>query len=70
MKRVQDIARARQDEDRELNPAVATFVRGLTLGALVGAAIAGSALLQRRRDPTPPGASLAEGSPERAAPKD
>ena len=70
MKRVQDMARARQDEDRKLNPAVATFVRGLTLGALVGAAIAGSALLQRRRDPTPPRASLAEGFPEQAAPKD
>lgn len=28
----------------------ATFVRGLAIGALVGAAIAGSALWRRRRD--------------------
>jgi hypothetical protein len=33
------------DED----PRVAQFVRGLAIGALVGAAIAGSTLLQRRR---------------------
>ena len=31
------------------SPTVASFLRGLALGALVGAAIAGSALLQRRR---------------------
>ena len=30
-----------------------TFVRGLALGALVGAAIAGSTIWQRRRHPTP-----------------
>jgi hypothetical protein len=30
-------------------PFVASFLRGLTAGALIGAAIAGSALLQRRR---------------------
>jgi hypothetical protein len=30
-------------------PTVASFLRGLAIGALVGAAIAGSALLQRRR---------------------
>lgn len=30
-----------------------TFVRGLALGALVGAAIAGSTIWQRRRRPTP-----------------
>jgi hypothetical protein len=30
-------------------PTVASFLRGLAVGALVGAAIAGSALLQRRR---------------------
>jgi formate/nitrite transporter FocA (FNT family) len=29
--------------------AVSSFLRGLTAGALIGAAIAGSALLQRRR---------------------
>ena len=33
------------DED----PRTAQFVRGLAIGALVGAAIAGSTLLQRRR---------------------
>ena len=33
------------DED----PRVAQFVRGLAIGALVGAAVAGSTLLQRRR---------------------
>jgi hypothetical protein len=37
------------EDDRDLPPAVGTFLRGLSLGALVGAAIAGSALLQRRR---------------------
>jgi hypothetical protein len=31
------------------SPVVSTFLRGLAIGALVGAAIAGSALLQRRR---------------------
>ncbi len=30
-------------------PTVASFLRGLAVGALVGAAIAGSTLLQRRR---------------------
>jgi hypothetical protein len=30
-----------------------TFVRGLALGALVGAAIAGSTIWQRRRQPSP-----------------
>jgi hypothetical protein len=33
----------------DVSPAVSTFLRGLAIGALVGAAIAGSALLQRRR---------------------
>ena len=36
---------AARDEDER----GATFVRGLVIGALVGAAIAGSTLLQRRR---------------------
>lgn len=31
------------------SPVVSTFLRGLAIGALVGAAIAGSAILQRRR---------------------
>ena len=33
----------------DVSPTVSTFLRGLAIGALVGAAIAGSALLQRRR---------------------
>ncbi|MDQ2965659.1 MAG: hypothetical protein M3R57_07400 [Chloroflexota bacterium] len=32
-----------------VSPVVSTFLRGLALGALAGAALAGSALLQRRR---------------------
>jgi hypothetical protein len=34
------------------DPRAAQFVRGLAMGALVGAAIAGTALLQRRRAAT------------------
>jgi hypothetical protein len=37
-------------EDR---PRLATFIRGATIGALVGAAVAGSALLERRRRAAP-----------------
>jgi hypothetical protein len=40
------------------DPRAATFVRGLALGALVGAAIAGSTIWQRRHgrpEPTEPG---------------
>lgn len=33
----------------DASPLVSTFLRGLAIGALVGAAIAGSAILQRRR---------------------
>jgi hypothetical protein len=36
------------------DPRAAQFVRGLVLGALVGAAIAGSMFLQRRRQTSPP----------------
>jgi hypothetical protein len=32
-----------------VSPVVSTFLRGLAIGALAGAALAGSALLQRRR---------------------
>ena len=35
------------------DPRAATFVRGLALGALVGAAIAGSTIWQRRHGRTP-----------------
>jgi hypothetical protein len=41
----------------DASPFVSTFLRGLAIGALVGAAIAGSAILQRRRsrgEATPP----------------
>jgi hypothetical protein len=42
----------------------ATFMRGLTLGALLGAAIAGSALWQRRvRSKRPTPVDAAEGRP-------
>ena len=37
----------------EASPVASTFLRGLAIGALVGAAIAGSAILQRRRHPQP-----------------
>ena len=44
---------ARAAEERALSgpetQTVSSFLRGLTAGALIGAAIAGSALLQRRR---------------------
>jgi hypothetical protein len=33
----------------DASPVVSTFLRGLAIGALAGAALAGSALLQRRR---------------------
>lgn len=33
----------------DASPLVSTFLRGLAIGALVGAAVAGSAILQRRR---------------------
>jgi hypothetical protein len=33
----------------EEQPRMSTFIRGLTIGALVGAAIAGSTIWQRRR---------------------
>ena len=44
---------AKAAEDRALGgpetQTVSSFLRGLTAGALIGAAIAGSAILQRRR---------------------
>ncbi len=50
---------ADEDAHREAPPAWGRFARGLTLGALVGAAIAGSAIwdrLRQRSDRTPDGA--------------
>jgi hypothetical protein len=45
---VRDAFGRRPVDDHELPPSVGTFLRGLSLGALVGAMIAGSALLRRR----------------------
>ena len=44
MKRPAD-AGARRDD--EINPRFAAFLRGVTIGALVGAAVAGSAMWER-----------------------
>jgi hypothetical protein len=54
------------------DPRVATFARGLVVGALVGAAIAGSTLWQRRRRPAreaiaPPATAIAAPDPAAAA---
>jgi hypothetical protein len=40
---------SRSESDDSLPPLVGTFLRGLSVGALVGAAIAGSVLLRRIR---------------------
>jgi len=47
--RLQQRAGTRRDVP-DLSPYAATFLRGLSLGALVGAAIAGSAIWRRVRD--------------------
>jgi hypothetical protein len=49
MKSLRDVLEAPPTDGGELPPTVGTFLRGLSIGALVGAAIAGSMLLQRRR---------------------
>jgi hypothetical protein len=54
------------DED----PRVAQFVRGLAIGALVGAAIAGSTLLQRRRSADRAAATLRRTPSPAALPAD
>lgn len=46
----------------------ATFARGLILGALVGAAIAGSTMWQRRRRPVTPRAADALASDDQTRP--
>lgn len=38
---------ANPKRDDEVNPRLAAFLRGVTIGALVGAAVAGSALWER-----------------------
>lgn len=43
------VGRERPSEKRHATPPASTFLRGLTVGALVGAAIAGSVLVGRRR---------------------
>jgi len=65
--------RSEPDDD---TPRMAVFLRGLTIGALVGAAIAGSALWKRTRrraqgvsaKPLPPPDASATGEPEEARP--
>jgi hypothetical protein len=47
-KGLERLARVAEDAAGD-DPRAATFVRGLVLGALVGAAIAGSTIWQRRR---------------------
>jgi hypothetical protein len=48
--RAKTASRAEVDaQDAEESEGIARFLRGLTLGALVGAAIAGSAIWQRAR---------------------
>jgi hypothetical protein len=50
--------------DADADPRVAAFLRGVTIGALVGAAIAGSALWERavRRRAAADAASAGDGS--------
>lgn len=50
----------------DASPLVSTFLRGLAIGALAGAALAGSVLLQRRRarDGETTSAAIAEGEPD------
>jgi hypothetical protein len=57
------IARSAPSPDPNAAPA-STFLRGLTMGALVGAAVAGSLLFGRRRRPVQP---LDEKRPEARA---
>ena len=48
MKRLPDLVRNELGPTRD-GPLLSSFMRGLSAGALIGAAIAGSALIQRRR---------------------
>ena len=49
MSGLRDLVAGAARHEGELPPGVGTFLRGLSLGALVGAAIAGSIVLERRR---------------------
>jgi hypothetical protein len=49
MNELREALRRAGPPEPDLPPAVGTFLRGLSIGALVGAAIAGSVLIQRRR---------------------
>ncbi len=55
MKELRELAsrRARGGRTDDLSPVAATFVQGLSLGALIGAALAGALLVQRNRDRGP-----------------
>ena len=46
---IRRMVRLRTAESDQLRESHAVFLRGLTLGALIGAAIAGSAIWERRR---------------------
>jgi hypothetical protein len=50
MKDLRELLDRKGAADGELSPIAGTFLRGLSLGALVGAAIAGSALWRRVRE--------------------
>ena len=50
MKDVREVLAERAAGHGDLSPLAATFLRGLSLGALVGAAIAGSAIWRRLRE--------------------
>jgi hypothetical protein len=50
MNELRDLRERRRGADDDLSPLAATFLRGLSIGTLVGAAIAGSAIWRRLRD--------------------
>ena len=58
------LSRAAEEAIGGDDPRVATFARGLVIGAVVGAAIAGSTLWQRRRRPPPAAAENRDSTAE------
>jgi len=61
------VGRERPSKEREAAPPASTFLRGLTVGALVGAAIAGSVFVgRRRRSARPPSIPASAGAPPSA----